>query len=92
MGTHVGARENMHTSCDVLVMYLLILDMPSFVVFHVKFIQKTADENGITQHIHHGHSVTHASWSSDEACWTITATQKHKDSVGIQMHVQFSVA
>ena len=44
-----------------------------------QYIQKTADENGITQHIRHGHSVTHASWSSDEACWTITATQKHKD-------------
>ncbi|NBO42400.1 MAG: NAD(P)/FAD-dependent oxidoreductase, partial [Betaproteobacteria bacterium] len=42
-----------------------------------QYIQKTADENGITPHIRHGHSVTHASWSSDEACWTITANQKN---------------
>jgi len=37
-----------------------------------QYIQKTADENGITPHIRHGHSVTHATWSTDEACWTIT--------------------
>jgi len=44
-----------------------------------QYIQKTADENGITPHIRHGHSVTHATWSSDEACWTITASQKQSD-------------
>lgn len=32
-----------------------------------QYIQKTADENGITPHIRHGHSVTHATWSSDAA-------------------------
>jgi cation diffusion facilitator CzcD-associated flavoprotein CzcO len=41
-----------------------------------KYIQETADENGITQHIHHGHQVTEASWSSEHAHWTITATVK----------------
>ena len=44
-----------------------------------QYIQKTADENGITPLIRHGHSVTHATWSSDEACWTITASQKQSD-------------
>jgi cyclohexanone monooxygenase len=44
-----------------------------------QYIQKTADENGITPHIRHGHSVTHATWSTDEACWTITARQKQSD-------------
>lgn len=44
-----------------------------------QYIQKTADENGITPHIRHGHSVTHASWSSSEACWTLTANQKNND-------------
>jgi cation diffusion facilitator CzcD-associated flavoprotein CzcO len=44
-----------------------------------QYIQKTADENGITPHIRHGHSVTHASWSSSEACWTLTAKQKNND-------------
>lgn len=41
------------------------------------YIQETADENGITAHIRHGHAVTSAAWSSAEACWTITATQRH---------------
>ena len=44
-----------------------------------QYIQKTADENGITPHIRHGYAVTHATWSSDEACWTITASQKQSD-------------
>ena len=44
-----------------------------------QYIQKTADENGITPHIRHGHSVTHASWSSPEACWTLTVKQKNND-------------
>ena len=44
-----------------------------------QYIQKTADENGITPHIRHGHSVTHASWSSSEACWTLTSNQKNND-------------
>jgi len=44
-----------------------------------QYIQKTADENGITPHIRHGHCVTHASWSSSEACWTLTANQKNND-------------
>ena len=40
------------------------------------YIQETADENGITQHIRYGHAVTHATWSSTDACWTVTATQR----------------
>lgn len=41
-----------------------------------KYIQETADENGITQHIQHGRKVKHASWSSEHSHWTITATVK----------------
>jgi cyclohexanone monooxygenase len=44
-----------------------------------QYIQKTADENGITPHIRHGHSVKQATWSTAEACWTITASQKNSD-------------
>jgi len=40
------------------------------------YIQETADENGITQYIRYGHAVTHATWSSADACWTVTATQR----------------
>ncbi len=38
-----------------------------------QYIQDTADENGITAHIQHGHAVTHAQWSTAESCWTVTA-------------------
>jgi monooxygenase len=39
-----------------------------------RYIHETAHENGIDQHIRHGHRVTRASWSSDDALWTIDAT------------------
>lgn len=38
-----------------------------------QYIQDTAEENGITKHIKHGHAVTQARWSTSEACWTVTA-------------------
>ncbi len=37
------------------------------------YIQETADENGITQHIHYNERVTKARWSSAEARWTVEA-------------------
>jgi monooxygenase len=40
-----------------------------------EYIEETARENGITDHIRFGHKVTHASWSSEEARWTVTATR-----------------
>lgn len=39
-----------------------------------KYIQETADEHGITQHIQHGRKVTHASWSSEQSHWTVSAS------------------
>ncbi len=41
-----------------------------------QYIRSTADEHGITARIRFGHAVTHAAWSSSEACWTITATHQ----------------
>lgn len=38
------------------------------------YIQETAAEHDIERHIRYGHKVTGASWSSDEARWTVTAT------------------
>ncbi len=46
-----------------------------------QYIQETAQENGITQHIQHGRQVTKASWSSEESHWTITASVKGSDEV-----------
>ena len=45
-----------------------------------KYIQETADENGITPHIQHGVKVTHASWSSEDSLWTLTATAKTNEA------------
>src|SRR5688572_32802720 len=39
-----------------------------------RYIHETAHENGIDQHIRYGHRVTRASWSSDDALWTIDGT------------------
>ncbi len=39
-----------------------------------RYIHETAHENGIDQHIRHGHRVTRAAWSSDDARWTVDAT------------------
>jgi len=39
-----------------------------------RYIHETAHENKIDQHIRYGHRVTRASWSSDDALWTIDAT------------------
>ena len=37
------------------------------------YINETARENGIDRHIRYGHKVVRADWSSDDACWTVTA-------------------
>ena len=39
-----------------------------------RYIHETAHENKIDEQIRYGHRVTRASWSSDEAQWTIDAT------------------
>ena len=39
-----------------------------------RYIHETAHENKIDEHIRYGHRVTRASWSSDDALWTIDAT------------------
>jgi monooxygenase len=53
-----------------------------------QYIQETAQENGITQHIQHGRQVTKASWSSEESHWTITASVKGSDEV-IEVKARF---
>ncbi|MGE3462380.1 MAG: flavin-containing monooxygenase [Pseudomonadales bacterium] len=38
-----------------------------------RYVNETADENGIREHIRFGLKVTSAEWSSDDAAWTVTA-------------------
>lgn len=40
-----------------------------------QYIQETAQENGIVNHIRFGYKVVGAAWSSQEACWTVEAEQ-----------------
>lgn len=40
-----------------------------------RYVCDTADENGITERIHFGHKVTRASWSSEQASWTVQAVR-----------------
>ena len=46
-----------------------IADGPSI----LRYLDETAREYGIDQHIRHGHRVKSADWSSDEALWTVVA-------------------
>ena len=39
----------------------------------LRYLQETATENAIDQHIRFGHHVKTASWSTELACWTIEA-------------------
>lgn len=52
-----------------------IADGPSILAY----LQETAAEFGIDQHIRHNHLVTNAAWSSEEARWTVTATETSPD-------------
>ncbi|MFC1796044.1 flavin-containing monooxygenase [Pseudomonadota bacterium] len=44
-----------------------IADGPSI----LNYVNETADENHIREHIRFGHRVVSASWSTDQACWTV---------------------
>ena len=46
-----------------------IADGPSI----LRYVNETAEENGITRHIRFGHKVRSAAWSSEDACWTVEA-------------------
>ena len=46
-----------------------VADGPSI----LRYVNETADENGIRDHICFGHRVRNASWSSDDATWAVEA-------------------
>jgi monooxygenase len=41
----------------------------------LNYLDETARDHGIDRHIRYRHRVMHASWSSDDALWTVTAEQ-----------------
>jgi len=42
------------------------------------YLRETADENGISEHIHYQHKVVAANWSTPDQAWTITLDVKGK--------------
>ena len=50
-----------------------IADGPSILAY----LKETVAQFGIDQHIRYGQLVTKAEWSSDDATWTVTSTDKH---------------
>jgi cation diffusion facilitator CzcD-associated flavoprotein CzcO len=46
-----------------------------------KYVNETADENGIRKHIRFQHKVLSAAWSSDDATWTVTAQNGEGENV-----------
>jgi cation diffusion facilitator CzcD-associated flavoprotein CzcO len=39
------------------------------------YLEEVVEENGLGEHIRHGHKVTTASWSSEDARWTVEAVR-----------------
>jgi cation diffusion facilitator CzcD-associated flavoprotein CzcO len=52
------------------------------------YLRETVDENDVGRHIRFGHRVTAASWSSQEARWTVTAQRAGDDEV-VEMTCRF---
>ena len=51
------------------------------------YIREAAQETGVEQHIAYGHRVVRATWSSEQACWTITASLT--DGTQVQQQARF---
>ena len=51
----------------------VIADGPSI----LEYVKETASENAIDKHIHYGHLVKKAHWSSADAIWTVETVNKH---------------
>jgi monooxygenase len=63
-----------------------IADGPSILAY----VKDAAIERGIDRHIRFGHMVKSAAWSSEHACWTVTAERDHGgDRVQITCNILF---
>jgi len=54
----------------------------------LRYIRDTADEGGITRHIHFGTTVRSAEWSTRDACWTI-AGERTADGGATRFRARF---
>jgi monooxygenase len=56
----------------------------------LRYVNETADENQIRQHIRFNHQVKAAAWSTENACWTVTAAAgDHGDLVQFTCNLLF---
>lgn len=46
----------------------------------LSYVRETAEENGIDEHVRLHHKVVGASWSSEDACWTVDVLRTDADS------------
>ncbi len=53
-----------------------------------QYVNETADEHGVREHIRFGHRVTNAAWSSTDATWTVTA-QRTETGETVQIKANF---
>ncbi len=53
----------------------------------LRYIQEAAQETGVAAHIAYDHRVVSAAWSSDTACWTLTA--QRSDGTQVQQQARF---
>lgn len=47
----------------------------------LRYINDTASEEGIEEHIRFGHRIVSADWSSEDACWTVMAERTGPDGL-----------
>src|SRR3712207_4827270 len=53
------------------------------------YLRETVEENDLDEHIRFGHRVTAATWSSDDARWTVTAQRDDGDTIQITCRFLF---
>jgi cation diffusion facilitator CzcD-associated flavoprotein CzcO len=53
-----------------------------------EYVNETADEFGVRQNIRFNHRVTGASWSTDDACWTVEAVRSDTEET-VQLTANF---
>jgi monooxygenase len=54
----------------------------------LRYIRGTASEHGVEEHIRFEHRVTGAQWSTDDACWTVTA-RRGEDGEAVELKARW---
>jgi len=82
----IRSDSDMHTlgySFEPWTEQKAIADGPSI----MKYLHRIKDKNDLERHIHFGHKVLSASWSSEDARWTVVAEKS--DGSTVEVHANF---